>query len=54
MERKAGYYWVKCSGEWEIAEYSEGGLWYRHANENTFTDEYFDHICRTPIEMLLD
>lgn len=50
MEREKGFYWVICDGEYEVAEFSSGGCWYRVANEMTFTDERFDWISDKKIE----
>ena len=41
--REPGYYWVKVSNLWVVAEWSEG-VWFVCGNEYGLVDSQFDEI----------
>lgn len=53
MEKKkryAGFYWVKYSGDWVVAEYWEGIHWLMAGTSDVFTDADFEHISELPLQ----
>ncbi len=43
MTYKPGYYWAKFTkfSDWEIVEYSGGGLWYKMGSDESFVESEF-------------
>lgn len=46
--RLAGYYWVKLSGYWQIANWN-GASWLIFGSNMTKADDYFQEINPQPI-----
>lgn len=51
-QRQEGHYWIKESGEWKIAFYSNYifGCWYLTGDGESFQDREFEEIDERKIE----
>lgn len=44
MKREPGFYWVKYSGQWQPARWSDAMVWYVFNSNTPMADINFDEI----------